>query len=187
MNENLVVENIKNISFDKFVAVVNRAVENTFQEDVYNADLYDISRRMAMIKGYVPDFEFGEDNNTYCEAVYSREGVDIINSILKTEQGKALNEAIYNAVEHRKHCIENSSMSMSDYALSKLIDVVSKKVEQIDTSVMNGDTIEILKTAAEQTNRYDFAEKVIEGLGNKGYLPKVKNRATRRKKDGKSE
>lgn len=173
---------IKNIDLNTFMAVVDKVVSDVFQNDVYNPAIYDFSRRVALIIAYVPDFGFAEDNNTMFEQVYSEECEEIISSILNTTQGWELNEAIDNAVRHRKQCIANSSMSMSDYALSKLIDVISKKVEQIDTSVMNGDTIQILKTASEQTNRYDFAEKVIEGLGNKGYLPKVKNRTTRRKK-----
>lgn len=175
------------INLSTFMAVVDKVVDDVFQNDVYNPAIYNFSRRVAIVLAYEPDFEFSEDNNVAFEQVYSKECQWIIDKVLNSTQGRELNEAIENAVDHRKQCIANSTMSMSDYALSKLIDVVTNKVEQIDTSIMNDDTIQVLKTAAEQTNKYDFAEKVIEGLGNKGYLPKAKPRATRGKNNGESE
>ena len=121
---------------------------------------------------------YSEEHNR----VYSEEGQEIIGLIRSRAQGDELDNAMRKAIEYRKRCIENSAMSMSDYALSKLIDIITEKVNGIDTSMLNDDTVKLLGEAASKVNEHDFAMKVIDGLGERGYLPKVKNRATRRKK-----
>lgn len=173
---------IKKINFDTFSAIVNMVVENTFQNDVYNAELYDISLRTALLKAFAPDYEIADDldNNALFERVYSDEAQEIITNILNTPQGWAADRAIADAVEFRKNGIINGGMSMSDYALSKVLDVVADKVSQIDTTVLNDDTIQAIKKVADQTNTYDFADKLIDSFAEKGYFKKP-NRATRRK------
>lgn len=173
---------IKKINFDTFSAIVNMVVENTFQNNVYNAELYDISLRTALLKAFAPDYEIADDldNNALFERVYSDEAQEIITNIFNTPQGCAADRAIVDAVEFRKNGIINGGMSMSDYALSKVLDVVADKVSQIDTTVLNDDTIQAIKKAADQTNTYDFADKLIDSFAEKGYFKKP-NRATRRK------
>lgn len=173
---------IKNIDFNTYYAAIENVLNNVFQNDEYNPALVDVSIYSTLINAYAPDFELGEDNETIFNRVYSDEGQEIISLIRSTEQGYDLDSAMRDAILHRKRCIENSPMSISDYALSKLIDVLAEKVKGIDTSMLNDDTVKLLGEAASKVNEHDFAMKVIDGLGERGYLPKEKNRATRSKK-----
>lgn len=175
---------IKNIDFNTYYATIENVLNNVFQNDTYNAALEEVSIESTLINAYAPDFELGDDNETIFNRVYSEEGQEIISLIRSRAQGDELDSAMRNAIEYRKKCMANSSMSMSDYALSKLIDVITEKVKGIDTSVLNDDTIKLLGEAANKVDEHDFAMKVIDGLGERGYLPKLKNRATRRKKKG---
>ena len=173
---------IKNIDFNTYYAAIENVLNNVFQNDTYNAALEEVSIESTLINAYAPDFELGEDNETIFNRVYSDEGQEIIRDIRNTEQGDELEVAMRESINYRKRMIVNSPMSMSDYALSKLIDVLAEKVKGIDTSMLNDDTVKLLGEAASKVNEHDFAMKVIDGLGERGYLPKVKNRATRRKK-----
>ena len=135
------------------------------------------------MKPYLTEYIVMSGNiKCFIDWITSDEGQEIIRKIRDTEQGDELEAAMRESINYRTYIIVNSPMSMSDYALSKLIDVLAEKVKGIDTSMLNDDTVKLLGEAASKVNEHDFAMKVIDGLGERGYLPKVKNRATRRKK-----
>ena len=71
-------------------------------------------------------------------------------------------------------------MSMTDIALSTLVETITKKVEQIDTSMLTKENIDTMIKAVNATQDGNFAESLVDTMLDKGLLAKP-NRETRRK------
>lgn len=174
--------NVKNtISFDEYNAIINKVVEDCFVDGVYSPALYELSLRTSLISVFAPDYDFSgcEDNNSLWEKVTSKECKDILGEICETMVYDNIRLAIAQGINHRLKVIESSPMSLSDIALSKLIDVVTTKIDSIDTDVLNKDTIEALMAANEQSGKENFVDKLVDTMIEKGLVSKP-NRATRR-------
>ena len=71
-------------------------------------------------------------------------------------------------------------MSMTDIALSTLVETLTKKVEQIDTSMLTKENMDTMIKAVNATQDGNFAESLVDTMLDKGMLAKP-NRETRRK------
>jgi hypothetical protein len=71
-------------------------------------------------------------------------------------------------------------MSMTDIALSTLVDTLTKKVEQIDTSMLTKENMDTMIKVVNATQDGNFAESLVDTMLDKGLLAKP-NRETRRK------
>lgn len=171
-----------NISFDEYNAIINKVIEDCFVDGVYSPALYELSLRVSLISAFVPDYDLSDckDNNALWETLTTDECEKILQNIYGTIIYNNIDSAIIQGVNHRLRAIESSPMSLSDIALSKLIDVVTAKIDSIDTDVLNKDTISALVNADKQINKEDFEKKLVDEMIDRGLISKP-NRATRRK------
>lgn len=178
-----------NISFDEYYSIINRVISDCFVDEVYSPAMYELSLRNALINVFCPDFDLSgckDSNNALWERVSSSEAKVILNDIerlCETNGGEDyysnIITSIDNGIKHRLAVIESSPMSLSDIALSKLINVVTAKIDSIDTDVLNKDTINALINADKQSGKENFEKKLVEEMIAQGIVSKP-NRATRR-------
>ena len=170
-----------NISFDEYYSIINRVINDCFVDEVYSPAMYNLSFRNALISVFCPDFDLSDcdDNNTLWERLTSEECSNILNEIQEKSIYDNIHLAIAQGINHRLKVIESSPMSLSDIALSKLIDVVTAKIDSIDTDVLNKDTIQSLINADKQSGKENFEKKLVEEMIAQGLVSKP-NRATRR-------
>lgn len=175
-----------NISFSEYEAIINKVIEECFVDGVYSPALYELSLRTSLINIFVPDYDLSDckNDNTLWEKVTSEECNDILNIIRDKIIYDNIHLAIAQGINHRLKVIESSPMSLSDIALSKLIDVVTAKIDSIDTDVLNKDTINALINADKQSGKEGFEKKLVEEMIAQGLISKP-NRATRRSKSQK--
>ena len=76
--------------------------------------------------------------------------------------------------------LTSGSMSMTDIALSTLVETLTKKVENIDTSMLTKENMDTMIKAVNATQDGNFAESLVDTMLDKGLLAKP-NRETRRK------
>lgn len=171
-----------NISFDEYNAIINKVIEDCFVDGVYSPALYELSLRVSLISAFVPDYDLSDckDNNALWEMLTTDECENILQNIYGTIIYNNIDSAIIRGVNHRLRAIEASPMSLSDIALSKLIDIVTAKIDSIDTDVLNKDTVSALINADKQINKEDFEKKLVDEMIDRGLISKP-NRATRRK------
>lgn len=171
-----------NISFDEYNAIINKVIEDCFVDGVYSPALYELSLRASLISAFVPDYDLSDckDNNALWEMLTTDECENILQNIYGTIIYNNIDSAIIRGVNHRLRAIEASPMSLSDIALSKLIDIVTAKIDSIDTDVLNKDTVSALINADKQINKEDFEKKLVDEMIDRGLISKP-NRATRRK------
>lgn len=170
-----------NISFDEYYSIINRVINDCFVDEVYSPAMYNLSFRNALISVFCPDFDLigCDDNNSLWERLTSEECSNILNEIQEKSIYDNIHLAIAQGINHRLKVIESSPMSLSDIALSKLIDVVIAKIDSIDTDVLNKDTINALINADKQSGKENFEKKLVEEMIAQGLVSKP-NRATRR-------
>lgn len=171
-----------NISFDEYNAIINKVIEDCFVDGVYSPALYELSLRVSLISAFVPDYDLSDckDNNALWEMLTTDECENILQNIYGTIIYNNIDSAIIRGVNHRLRAIEASPMSLSDIALSKLIDIVTAKIDSIDTDILNKDTVSALINADKQINKEDFEKKLVDEMIDRGLISKP-NRATRRK------
>lgn len=90
-----------------------------------------------------------------------------------------IEEAIENKIDYRIKLITSSPMSMSDIALSNLFEVLTEKVENIDTSTLTKENMDTMINAVNATQDGNFVENLVDTMLDKGLLAKP-NRETRR-------
>lgn len=171
-----------NISFDEYNAIINKVIEDCFVDGVYSPALYELSLRVSLMSAFCPKYDLSDckDNNALWDKLTSDECKEILQNIYGTIIYDDIVSAIIRGVNHRLRAIESSPMSLSDIALSKLIDIVTAKIDSIDTDVLNKDTISALINADKQINKEDFEKKLVDEMIDRGLISKP-NRATRRK------
>ncbi len=177
------MNNIKTtISFDELNAIVDKVVNDCFPDGIYSPANYEISLRTALLSAYAPDFDFGsyEDNNALWEKVCGEEAEEILKRIYCRAIYTYIVDTIDKAIDYRIKVLTSGSMSMSDIALSKLFDVITEKVDKIDTSVLSQESINAVTEAVNKSKDGNFAESLVDVMLDKGMLAKP-NRATRRK------
>ena len=176
---------IKNaISFDEYHAIIEGVVNSCFPDDTYSPNYYEMTFRRLLLEAFAPDYEIPALNNdTYnevWESVMCEEASEILTFIRQNNIYYCLEEAIDNAIEYRIKLIASGSMSMSDIMLSKLFEVITNKLESIDTSALTKENMDTMIKAVNATQDGNFAENLVDTMLDKGLLAKP-NRETRRK------
>lgn len=174
---------IKNtISFDEYTAIVNKVVNDCFIDDTYSPANYELSFRTALLLAFAPDYDLSgcTDNNELWEKVMNDEASEILAFIRQNRTYYCLEESIDNAIDYRIKLIASSPMSMSDIALSKLIETFAKKVEEIDTNMLTKDDVNAISQVTTNINSSDNMNNLVNAMLDNGLLAKP-NRETRRK------
>ena len=175
--------NIKTaISFDEYTAIVDKVVNDCFPDGTYSPANYDLSLRTALLCAFAPDYDLSgcDDNNALWERVMSNEADEIIEKIESFDIQHLIIKAIRENIDYRLKLLTSGSMSMTDIALSTLVETLTKKVEQIDTSMLTKENMDTMIKAVNATQDGNFAESLVNTMLDKGMLAKP-NRETRRK------
>lgn len=170
------------ISFDEYNAIINKVVNDCFPDGTYSPANYDLSLRTALLCAFAPDYDLSgcDDNNALWERVTTDEAREIVQQIMDSYIGHNISNAIYESIEYRIKLLTSGSMSMTDIALSTLVESITKKVEQIDTSMLTKENMDTMIKAVNATQDGNFAENLVDTMLDKGLLAKP-NRETRRK------
>ena len=172
------------ISFDEYNAIIDKVTNDCFPDGVYTPANYDLSLRTALLCAFAPDFDLSncDDNNALWERVMSNEADEIIDYISTELSGikQSIKRAIWDNIDYRLKLLASGSMSMTDIALSTLVETITKKVEQIDTSMLTKENMDTMIKAVNATQDGNFAESLVDTMLDKGMLAKP-NRETRRK------
>ena len=170
------------ISFDSYTAIVDKVVNDCFPDGTYSPANYDLSLRTALLCAFAPDYDLSgcDDNNALWERVMSNEADEIIEKIESFDIQHLIIKAIRENIEYRLKLLTSGSMSMTDIALSTLVDTLTKKVEQIDTSMLTKENMDTMIKAVNATQDGNFAKSLVDTMLDKGMLTKP-NRETRRK------
>ena len=175
--------NIKTaISFDEYNAIIDKVVNDCFPDGTYSPANYDLSLRTALLCAFAPDYDLSgcDDNNALWERVMSNEADEIIEKIESLDIQHLIIKAIRENIDYRLKLLTSGSMSMTDIALSTLVDTLTKKVEQIDTSMLTKENMDTMIKAVNATQDGNFAKSLVDTMLDKGMLAKP-NRETRRK------
>ena len=172
------------ISFDEYTAIINKVVNDCFPDGTYSPANYELSLRTALLCAFAPDYDLSgcADNNALWERVMSDEANEIIDYISTELSGieQSIKRAIWDNIDYRLKLLTSGSMSMTDIALSTLVETLTKKVEQIDTSMLTKENMDTMIKAVNATQDGNFAENLVDTMLDKGMLAKP-NRETRRK------
>ena len=170
------------ISFDEYTAIIDKVVNDCFPDSTYSPANYELSLRTALLCAFAPDYDLSgcDDNNALWERVMSDEANEIIEKIEYLDIQHLIIKAIRENIDYRIKLLTSGSMSMTDIALSTLVDTLTKKVEQIDTSMLTKENMDTMIKAVNATQDGNFAESLVDTMLDKGLLAKP-NRETRRK------
>ena len=172
------------ISFDEYTAIIDKVVNDCFPDGTYSPANYDLSLRTALLCAFAPDYDLSgcDDNNALWERVMSNEANEIIDYISTELSGieQSIKRAIWDNIDYRLKLLTSGSMSMTDIALSTLVDTLTKKVEQTDTSMLTKENMDTMIKAVNATQDGNFAKSLVDTMLDKGMLTKP-NRETRRK------
>ena len=171
-----------NITFNEYTAIVDKVVNDCFPDGTYSPANYDLSLRTALLCAFAPDYDLSgcDDNNALWERVMSNEADEIIEKIEAFDIQHLIIKAIRENIDYRLKLLTSGSMSMTDIALSTLVETITKKVEQIDTSMLTKENMDTMIKAVNATQNGNFAESLVDTMLDKGMLAKP-NRETRRK------
>ena len=172
------------ISFDEYTAIIDKVVNDCFPDGTYSPANYDLSLRTALLCAFAPDYDLSgcDDNNALWERVMSNEANEIIDYISTELSGikQSIKRAIWDSIDYRIKLLTSGSMSMTDIALSTLVETLTKKVEQIDTSMLTKENMDTMIKAVDATQDGNFAKSLVDTMMEKGMLAKP-NREARRK------
>ena len=170
------------ISFDEYNAIIDKVVNDCFPDGVYTPANYDLSLRTALLCAFAPDFDLSDcnDNNTLWERVTSDEANKIISELHNTNCVHDLANRIRENIEYRVKLLTSGSMSMSDIALSKLFEVITKKIESSKLIEVITKKIESIDTSVLTKENMDTMIKLVDTMLDKELWTKP-NRETRRK------
>ena len=172
------------ISFDEYNAIIDKVVNDCFPDGTYSPANYDLSLRTALLCAFAPDYDLSgcDDNNALWERVMSDEANEIIDYISTELSGikQSIKRAIWDNIDYRIKLLTSGSMSMTDIALSTLVETLTKRVEQIDTSMLTKENMDTMIKAVNATQDGNFAKNLVDTMLDKGLLAKP-NRETRRK------
>lgn len=166
--------NIKTtISFDEYNTIVNTVVSSCFPNDKYSPVYYELMLRYTLIKAFAPDYEIPEldemNYNEVWEKLTNTEGSGIYNKINNTTVYYDIREAIDKTIDYKIKATVSSSMS--DMALSNLFDVISNKIETIDTSIITKDNINTVTQAVSSIKgNKNFESNLVDAMLKRGLL-----------------
>ena len=170
------------ISFDEYTAIIDKVTNDCFPDGTYSPANYELSLRTALLCACAPDYDLSgcDDNNALWARVTTDEAREIVQQIMDSYIGYNISNAIYESIEYRIKLLTSGSMSMTDIALSTLVETITKKVEQIDTSMLTKENMDTMIKAVDATQDGNFAKSLVDTMLDKGMLAKP-NRETRRK------
>ena len=174
---------IKNaISFDEYNAIVDKVVNDCFLDDTYSPANYELSFRTALLLAFAPDYDLSgcADNNELWERVTNEEAEETLSFIRKTNIYYDLELAVDNAIEYRIKLIASGSMSMTDIALSKLVDTITEKMDSVDFNMLSKEDVNTIADATVSLSKGENMDGLVNALLDNGLLAKP-NRVTRRK------
>lgn len=173
--------NIKStISFDEYNAIVDKVVNDCFIDNTYSPANYEISFKTALLIAFAPDFDMSDcnDNNTLWERVNSDEAIDILDDIANENEYifKMIMETIDKAIEYRIKLLTSSPMSLTDIALSKLVDVLIDKLEKVNLPEITDEDIKSVQKVATNIESNEFTNKLVDTLFSKGVFTDKENK-----------
>ena len=175
------------ISFDEYTAIIDKVTNDCFPDGTYSPANYDLSLRTALLCAFAPDYDLSgcDDNNALWERVMSDEADEIIDYISTelSEIKQSIKRAIWDNIDYRLKPLTSGSMSMTDIALSTLVDTLTKKVEQIDTSMLTKENMDTMIKAVNATQDGNFAESLVDTMLDKGMLAKPNITVTSKESD----
>lgn len=176
---------IKNaISFDEYHAIIEGVVNSCFPDDTYSPNYYEMTFRRLLLEAFAPDYEIPALNNDTYNEVWERvmceEACEILSLIRQNNIYRCLEEAIDNAIEYRIKMIVSGSMSMTDIALSKLVDTIAEKMDSVDFNMLSKEEVNTIADATVSLSKGENMDCLVNALLDNGLLAKP-NRATRRK------
>ena len=164
------------ISFDEYNAIIDKVVSDCFPDGAYSPANFELSLRTALLCAFAPDYDLSgcDDNNALWERVMSNEANEIIDYISTELSGvkQSIKRAIWDNIDYRLKLLTSGSMSMTDIALSTLVETLTKKVEQIDTSMLTKENMDTMIKAVNATQDGNFAESLVNTMLDKGLLSK---------------
>ena len=176
-----------NISFDEYNAIIDKVVNDCFPDGTYSPANYDLSLRTALLCAFAPDYDLSgcDDNNALWERVMSNEANEIIDYISTELSGikQSIKRAIWDNIDYRLKLLTSGSMSMTDIALSTLVETITKKVEQIDTSMLTKENMDTMIKAVNATQDGNFAKSLVDTMLDKGLLAKPNITVTSKESD----
>ena len=162
------------ISFDEYTAIIDKVVNDCFPDGTYSPANYELSLRTALLCAFAPDYDLSgcDDNNALWERVMSNEANEIFEKIEYYDIQRLIIRAIRENIDYRIKLLTSGSMSMTDIALSTLVDTLAKKVEQIDTSMLTKENMDTMIKAVNATQDGNFAKNLVDTMLDKGLLSK---------------
>lgn len=178
------------ISFDEYTAIIDKVVNDCFPDGTYSPANYDLSLRTALLCAFAPDYDLSgcDDNNALWERVTSKEAIDIVNKIYDKENpigyiAYTIEDRIKDSIEYRIKLLTSGSMSMTDIAISTLVDTLTKKVESIDTSMFTKENIEAIFNVIVSTKDGNFAKSFVDALVDNNIISKSNITVTSKESD----
>ena len=175
------------ISFDEYNAIIDKVVNDCFPDGTYSPANYELSLRTALLCAFAPDYDLSgcDDNNALWERVMSNEADEIIDYISTELSGikQSIKRAIWDNIDYRLKLLTSGSMSMTDIALSTLVETLTKKVEQIDTSMLTKENMDTMIKAVNATQDGNFAKSLVDTMLDKGMLAKPNITVTSKESD----
>ena len=159
--------------------------EFIFKDGVYHPDNDLIYRRAIILGLFAPDYM--KDKNNSADAVFAEEADDIIKSLEEnSRQYKEVTTAIDRWINHRLRNIESSNSSSFENSLTKLLDTLNSKAEQIE---ITQESLNAFIAIADKVNSPEFEGNLVDAFNERGMLenktkkPKVtKSKTTSKKK-----
>lgn len=155
--------------------------ETIFEDDVYHPDRDVVNRRAILLFLFAPDYMAGKEGNG--DAVFTEEADEIFAYLEEnSRQYREIKASMDRWIEHRLRLTENGGLSLTDYALGRLVETLNEKVKGLD---ITDDGIKAVEEAVGKTKDNDFANNLVDAFLDKGLLKKP-NRETRRANGQKS-
>lgn len=156
------------ISFNEFYAIVDKVINDCFPDNVYSPANYELSLRTSLILAFAPDYDLSkcEDNNSLWEKVTDNKAEEILNNINKNNLKNLIETAIKNGIDYRIKILSSGSVSTTDLALSKLFDVISEKVNNIEIPTFNKEDLNSIFKAVTSIKNDTSTEDLINAILN---------------------
>lgn len=173
--------NIKStISFDEFNAIVDMVTKGCFPDDTYSPAYYELMFRYALFKTFAPDYEIPELNTANYNEVWriltNEDGNKIFEELHGTHIYYNIQNTINNAIEYRIKLLTSSPMSLTDIALSKLVDVLTDKLEKVNLPEITEEDIKSGQKVASNIESNDFTNKFVDTLFARGVFADKENK-----------
>ena len=146
----------KRITFREFENAVDTIIKDSFLDDVFSAARYELSKRTVILQLYAPHHKL-----TDIDDVWSADAEEILKNVHKSEQCKALLNAVECQLMHRLRGIESSTFSATDVTLAKLFKALTERIENNEVDIK---TVDRFISAVENVNKPEFKANMVAAL-----------------------